>query len=76
MIDLKKALDQEEAAQYIDMIMSRKRRYFSRNLGKHIRVEMLTYQFSFQIGYSFDQDDEFPNLFHITVGIFSLNIDW
>lgn len=77
MIDLKKILDdQEESDKFFEYIKNRKRRYYSRDIGKHVRVELLLYQFSFQIGYSFDNDDEFPHLFHITIGIFSLVIDW
>lgn len=76
MNDLKKSLDEVAATQYIDKIMSRKRRYFSRDIGKHIRVEMHTYLFGINLSYSFDEDDEFPNLITLTFGMFSLVIDW
>lgn len=72
---MKKGADEKLARKILEHA-NRKRRYFSLDLGEHIRLEMLLYQFSVQAGYSFDDMEAQPHLLWITLGIFSLNISW
>jgi len=77
MKDLKKILDDQDSAdRFFDYIMSHKKRYYQWNPLPWLRMEMILYQFSFQIGYSYDKDDEQSSIFTIVIGIFALNILW
>lgn len=75
MIDIEKILSDQEEEKALDWIVNRKIRAKFWH-GKHHTFAILWYQFSFELGYSYDSDDEYPNLITICLGIFSLTIDW
>jgi len=76
MIDIEKVLQQDDADKFFDYIKNQKRRYYSLDLGKYIRLEMLLYQFSFQAGYSYEKSEEQSHIINFTLGIFAINFMW
>ncbi len=68
--------DREFVKKLISYTKVVKRRYYSLDLGKHVRIELLLYQFAFNIQYSYDDQEQQGNLFTITIGIFSVCFMW
>ena len=59
--------------EYID---KQTKNYYWKEIGSHIRLEMLLWNFGFGIAYSKYQGDEFPHLITINFAIFSIIFTW
>ena len=72
---MKKGAD-EKLAKTILESASRKRTYYYQDLGKHLRLEMITSNFGVGLAYSREDAEKQPHMITLTVAFFSILFTW